>query len=146
MPELTREAFVSLWKSAKSGVQSLDPDLALIQRFMLMHDEMHEVFDRCSADANASLEVDGENIMLRIAMDAAVHKSLEIDEPAGTRELMQAMLNAGLGPGRAFNVMSQAMMHAFLAAASQDRQMREHEYLDRARVYAQQALTMTTGA
>lgn len=52
---------------------------------------------------------------------------------------MQSMLDAGMNPGRAFNVMAQAMMHAFVIAASENRKMAEHEYLDRARNYAQQA-------
>ncbi len=142
MPELTREVFVSLWAMAKTGQAPDDADLARMQKFMLMHDDMHEHFEHIANDASASIEVEGENLMLHIAMDAATEKSLELDQPAGARALMQAMLDAQLDPGRAFHVLSQAMMHAFLIAAGEEREMAETEYLDRARGYVQQVLAM----
>ena len=139
--ELTRELFISLWQAAKAGQAPADPELARMQKFMLMHDDMHSHFERFAADPASSMEVEGENLMLHIAMDAATEKSLELDQPSGARQLMQGMLDAGMEPGRAFHVMSQAMMHAFLIAADEGREMDEHEYLDRARAYAQQAQT-----
>src|SRR5690242_2115037 len=142
MPELTREVFVSIWTMAKAGQAPDDADLARMQKFMLMHDDMHEHFERIANDETASIDVEGENLVLHIAMDAATEKSLELDQPSGARALMQAMLDAQLDPGRAFHVLSQAMMHAFVIAADQEREMDESEYLDRARAYVQQVLAM----
>lgn len=146
MPELTRELFVSLWTMARAGQAPDDAELARMQKFMLMHDDMHPHFERFAADPSSPMEVEGENLMLHIAMDAATEKSLEFDEPAGSRDLMQGLLDAGMEPGRAFHVLSQAMMHAFLIAAGEEREMAGQEYLDRAKAYAHQALAMPPAA
>jgi hypothetical protein len=137
--ELTRELFVSIWRQTRAGNAMEDPELARMQKFMLMHEDMHEHFERCANDPAASLEVEGENLMLHIAMDAATEKSLETDQPPGARALMQGMLDAGFEPGRAFHVMSQAMMHAFIIAAQDGRDLQPIEYLQRATGYARQA-------
>jgi hypothetical protein len=140
MPELTRELFISLWQHGKAGHAPDDAELARMQKFMLMHDDMHEHFERFASDPATSMEVEGENLMLHIAMDAATEKSLEFDQPAGARALMQSLLDAGMDPGKAFHVLSQAMMHTFLIAADQGNETDENEYLARAKTYAQQAL------
>ena len=144
MPELTREVFVSLWNQTKAGQSPVEAELARMQKFMLMHDDMHEHFERFAADTSCSMEVDSENLMLHIAMDAATEKSLETDEPAGIRDLMQSLLSAGIDPGRAFHVLSQAMMHAFIIAMDQGRQMAVEEYLERAAEYARQVIAGST--
>src|SRR5688572_18799910 len=144
MPELTRDVIVSLWNQAKAGQSPADADLARMQKFMLMHDDMYEHFERFAADPACPMEVDGENLMLHIAMDAATEKSLETDEPAGIRNLMQSLLSAGIEPGRAFHVLSQAMMHGFIIAAGEEREMAVDEYLQRAADYARQVIPGST--
>jgi len=144
MPEITRDVFVSLWMQAKAGQSPADADLARMQKFMLMHDDMHEHLDRFAANPSCPMEVDGENLMLHIAMDAATEKTLETDEPAGIRDLMQSLLSAGIEPGRAFHVLSQAMLHAFIIAAGEEREMAVEEYLQRAADYSRQVIAGST--
>ena len=139
MPELTREIFVGLWTSAKAGGKSPDEGLARMQKFMVMHDDMHPHLDRIAGDPAESLEVHGENLMLHIAMDAATEQSLEADDPSGIRLLMQGMIDQQFDPGHAFHVLSQAMTHEFITASQQDQDMDRQRFLARATSYAEQA-------
>lgn len=139
MPELTPQIFASLWTLAKQQKTHDDADLARMQKFMMMHDDMHAHFEAIESDPAGSMVVDGENLMLHIVMDAATEKALEQGEPDGIRRLMQGMLDGGLDPGTAFHVLSQSMMHEFVIAAEQKQQMDHGKWLMRAGQYAQQA-------
>src|SRR4051812_28613757 len=77
MPELNREVFVNLWKATKSQQRPDDEGLALFQKYMIMHEDMHAHFDRLEQDPAAPLEVDGENLLLHFTFAAATEKSLE---------------------------------------------------------------------
>jgi hypothetical protein len=138
MPELTRELFVDLWRMTKAQRQVDDADLRGMQKFMAMHEDMHAYFERIEADPSTPLEVEGENLMLHIAMDAATEKALEADEPLGIRSLMEVMLASNVDPGRAFHVISQAMMHSFVIAASEGREMDQFEFMARVQQYSAQ--------
>jgi hypothetical protein len=139
MQELNREIFVGLWTAARSGKTSDVADEAILQKYMLMHEDMHAHFDRIEQDPSASMEVGGENLMLHIAMDAATEKSLEQDEPSGVRMLMQQMLSSGFDPGVAFHVISQAMMHETIIAGEAGQEFEPRKFLHRAASYAEQA-------
>jgi len=138
MPELTREIFVELWRMAKAQQQAEDPELQGMQKFMMLHDDMHAYFERIEADPAAPLEVDGENLILHIAMDAATENALAADQPMGIRGQMEAMLAVNIDPGRAFHVISQAMTHCFVIAADEGREMEEVEFMARVQQYAAQ--------
>jgi len=139
MAELTPQIFISLWTSAKKQESPDDPDLARMQKYMMMHDDMHPHFELFEQDPSGPLMADGENLMLHIAMDAATEKALEQDQPEGVRHLMQGMLDGGLDSGVAFHVLSQSMMHEFLIAAEQGQEMEHGKWMLRAGQYAQQA-------
>lgn len=139
MNHFTPELFAQLWQLARQAQQVSDPDLARIQKFMLLHDDMHEHLDRIAADPQTPVHVDGENIMLHLLMDAATENSLEQGQPEGIREVMQGLLDTGMDPGVAFHVLSQAMQHSFVLAAEQQQDMNPADYLARARDYAAQA-------
>ena len=139
MPELTRDVFVSLWQATKANETPEDDGLARMQKFMQMHDDMHAHFDRIAADPDAPLDVEGENLLLHIAMDAATEQSLEADDPSGVRLLMQNMLHAQFPVSRAFHVLSQAMTHEFVTASSEGNEMDKQRFLARAAAYAEQA-------
>jgi hypothetical protein len=139
MPELTRDLFIELWQMTKAQREATDADLARMQKFMAMHEDMHPHFELFEANPQMPLEVEGENLGLHIAMDAATEKALETDEPAGVRALMQALLDTQMDPGQAFHVISQAMQHAFLQCANAGREMDEMVFMAMARQYALQA-------
>jgi len=139
MPELNRDLFVQLWKAAKAQQTPDDPTAALFQKYMIMHEDMHPHFDRLEQDPDAPLEVDGENLMLHIAFDAAADKSLETDNPEGVRMLMQNMLSSGMDPGRAFHVISQAIAHESILAHEANQDVDPQKILYRAAQYAEQA-------
>jgi hypothetical protein len=140
MPELTRDIFVDIWNAAKAGQQNADDGLARMQKFMMMHQDMHAHFDRIAADPAEPVEVEGDNLILHIAMDAATEQSLEADDPSGIRLLMQNLLDQKFDPGRAFHVLSQAMTHEFLTATSAGGEMDKQRFLSRATSYAEQAV------
>lgn len=139
MGELTPDLFISLWRMAKAQQTPDDDDLSRMQKFMIMHEDMHEHFDRFEADPSSPMVVDGENLMLHIAMDAAAERSLELGEPPGIRQVMQGMLDDGVEPDRAFHAVSQAMLHAFVLAAEQGQEFGPDDFLFRAQQYAAQA-------
>jgi hypothetical protein len=142
MPELTRAIFVDIWNAAKAGQRNADDGLARIQKFMMMHQDMHAHFDRIAADPAEPVEVGGESLMLHLAMDAATEQALEADDPSGIRLLMQSMIDQKFEPGRAFHVLSQAMTHEFLIAARAGGEMDRQRFLARATSYAEQAAKM----
>jgi hypothetical protein len=141
MPEFNRETLVQLWTDAKAGRTPADPDLARAQKYMMMHDDMHEHFEAAERDPAAPLTVDGESLLVHVLMDAATEKALELDEPAGVRTLMQSLLTAGMDPGRAFHVLSQAMQHEMTVQLTAGRdELDPAAWLRRCIEYAQQAM------
>lgn len=138
MSEMTSELFLQLWQMAKSQQNHADPELQRMQKFMVMHEDMHPYFEQLEQDPSMSLEVDGENLMLHILMDSATEKSLELDEPMGIRSVMEVLLSSKVDPGVAFHVISQAMTHSFLIAADEGREMDMFEFMSRAQQYSAQ--------
>jgi hypothetical protein len=128
-----------LWNLTKAGQAPADEELARMQKYMAMHEDMHAHFERIAQDPSAPLDVDGENLPLHIAMDAATEAALERGEPDGLREIMQGMLSANVDPSMAFHAISQAMMHEFVIAASNGQEMDLNQFLARAANYAMQA-------
>jgi hypothetical protein len=140
MPELNRDTFVQLWNATKAGQTANDEYAALLQKYMAMHEDMHQQFEAIANDPEAPLEVDGENLMLHIAMDAATEKALAEDLPAGIRAVMQDLLNQQMDPGVAFHVISQALMHESITHYdATGEEMNPEGFLDRAKAYAAQA-------
>lgn len=137
---LSPQLLIELWQSAKKQEAPADEALAAFQKFMVLHEDMHAVWDRLVEDPKTPLEVDGENLLLHIAMDAATEKALERNEPEGLPGVFALMVKGGFDQSRAFHVISQAMEHEFLTAASQNQEMTLDGFMDRAKEYARQAL------
>ena len=137
---LTPALLAGLWKDLKEEKMSSDEALAAFQKFMLLHEDMHPIWDRLVDDPSTPLEVEGENVMLHIAMDAACEKALQENEPGGIQAVFAALVQGGFEPGDAFHVVQQAMMHEFLTAASQNQEMSLDGFLTRAREYGKQAI------
>jgi hypothetical protein len=142
---LTPALFAELWKGAKRQEAPNDEALAAFQKFMILHEDMHPIWDRLVEDPATPLEVDGENLMLHIAMDAGTEKALETDQPPGLRDVFMHLSQNGFDQSRAFHVLSQAMEHEFLTAASQEQEMSVEGFLGRAQEYARQALEQASG-
>lgn len=140
MDELTPEVFVEIWKATKAQSPVMNPDLARFQKFMVLHEDLHPLWDRLVADPSTPLDVEGENMMLHVAMDAATEAALEAGQPEGLRGLFQGLTTAGFDEGRAFHVLSQAMMHEFVAAAEKGEEMTLPLFLNRATDYTGQAI------
>lgn len=138
--DVTPEVLAELWRLFKQGKKSEDEDLASFQKFMVMHENMHAHWDRLVKDPNASLVVDGENLMLHIAMDVSTERSLQRDEPSGVLGFFQALVGNGYNEGDAFHVLSQAMQHEFMEAASRAEDMDLNKFLARAAEYCRQAI------
>ena len=136
---MTPQIFASLWTSAKKQETPDDPELARIQKYMVMHDDMHELFDAFARDPTRPPVRGGENLMLHIVMDSATEKALEWDQPPGIRKMLQGMLDGALDPAVAFHVLSNAMQHEFLAAAAKGHDMDQSDFMIRASQYARQA-------
>ena len=137
---LTPALLAELWRDVKAEKPAEEEDLAAFQKFRLLHEDMHAVWDRLLEDPATSLEVEGENLLLHIAMDAASEKSLMKNEPMGIQAVFAALVAGGFDEGRAFHVVQQAMMHEFLSAASQNQEMSMEGFLSRARAYGKEAI------
>ncbi|HVR87733.1 MAG TPA: hypothetical protein VMU54_25625, partial [Planctomycetota bacterium] len=72
--QLTPALLAGLWKDLKEERPSEDEALAAFQKFMLLHEDMHGLWDRLVDDPSTPVEVNGENVLLHIAMDAACEK------------------------------------------------------------------------
>ena len=140
MSELNAALLAEIWRATREQKRMEDPDLARFQKFMVLHEDMHPTWEALAADPATSLVVDGENLMLHVAMDAATEKALEEDQPAGLRQAFQMLTARGFDPGRAFHVLSQAMMHEFLVQAEQGKEMDPPAFLTRVFDYAKQAM------
>ena len=142
---LTPALLAELWKSAKIRETPGDEGLAAFQKFMILHEDMHAFWDRLVEDPATSLEVEGENLLLHIAMDAATEKALERNEPEGLPGVYALLVEGGFDQSRAFHVIAQAMEHEFLTAASQNQEMTLDGFMARAKEYARQALEQRDG-
>ncbi|HYE98034.1 MAG TPA: DUF1841 family protein, partial [Planctomycetota bacterium] len=91
-------------------------------------------------DPETSLRVDGEDLVLHLAMDLSTERALEQNRPEGVRQIYGSMVAAGLDQGQAFHVLSQAMMHEFAGAAEQGQPLDLHAFIRRAVLYAGEAL------
>jgi hypothetical protein len=138
--DLTPALLAGLWKDLKEERASEDESLAAFQKFMLLHEDMHPIWDRLVDDLSTPLEVQGENVLLHIAMDVACERSLQKNEPAGIQAVFAALVQGGFDAGDAFHVVQQALTHEFLTAASQNQEMSGDGYLSRAREYGKQAI------
>ena len=148
MPELNRDLFVELWNAAKAGRRPEDEYAVVMQKYMMMHEDMHQHFENIANDPSYPMEVDGENLMLHIAMDAAAEKSLAEDVPAGIRAVMQDLIDSRMDPGVAFHVIAQALTHETIAhhnSPEAEGEMDAGKYLERARAYAGQAKAQQAG-
>ena len=137
---LTPALMAELWRDVKAEKVSEEEALAAFQKFMLLHEDMHPVWDKLLVDLTTSVEVDGENLILHIAMDATSEKALMKNEPMGIQAVFAALVAGGFDEGRAFHVVQQAMMHEFLTAASQNQEMSMEGFLTRAREYGREAI------
>ena len=135
-PQLLRK----LWAMAKAKQVPEEEALAAFQKFMVLHEDMHETWERLEKDSETSLDVGGENLLVHIAMDAATMRSLETDQPPGVANLMGFLAQKGFDQGHAFHVISQAMQHEFLTAASRGQEMDPAKYVERAKDYCRQAV------
>ena len=137
---LTPALLAGLWKDLKNDRASEDEALASFQKFMLLHEDMHPIWDQLVDDPATSLDRDGENLLLHIAMDVACEKSLQKNEPAGIQAVFAALVQGGFETAHAFHVVQQAMMHEFMTAASQNQEMSPEGFLGRAREYGKLAI------
>jgi hypothetical protein len=145
MNELTPAVFAEIWTATRAERRVENPDLARFQKFMVLHEDLHPLWDRLLEDPATSLEIEGENMMLHVAMDAATEAALEAGQPEGLRGLFQALTQAGFDEGRAFHVLSQAMMHEFVIQAEQGKEMSLDLFLNRATDYTGQAIRQGAG-
>ncbi|HZE97501.1 MAG TPA: DUF1841 family protein [Planctomycetota bacterium] len=137
---LTPALLADLWRDLKAERVATDEALASFQKFMMLHEDFHAIWDKLLVDPATPLEVEGENLLVHIAMDAAAERSLEKNEPAGIQAVFAALVAGGFEAGQAFHVVQQAMMHEFLTAASQNQEMSLDGFLSRAREYGKQAI------
>ena len=112
---------------------------------MILHEDMHPHWEKLEKDPGEPLLVDGENLLVHIAMDASTMRALETNEPEGLSPLYALLIQNGLEQGVAFHVLSQAMQHEFLSAATQGQEMELPKFLARATEYAKQAIEQKGG-
>jgi hypothetical protein len=143
--ELNAALLAEIWRNTRAEKRLDDPDLARFQKFMILHEDMHATWDALAADPSTSLLVEGENLMLHVAMDAATETALETDQPPGLRQAFQMLTARGFDPGRAFHVLSQAMMHEFIVQAEQGKELDPKQFLTRVFDYAKQAMEQGPG-
>lgn len=143
--ELTQAVLAELWKASREKRVPDDENLAAFQKFMILHEDMHDFWDKLVENPAMSLDVEGGNLLVHIAMDAATEKALMQDEPAGLRAVFSDLMTKGFDESRAFHVISQAMEHEFMTAASQSQAMGLDAFLTRAREYSKQALAQGQG-
>lgn len=137
---LTPQVLAELWTMAKARQSPDDEALAAFQRFMVIHEDLHEYWEGLEKDPATPLVVEGENLLVHLAMDVSTMRGLEANEPEGLAPLYASLIQGGLDQGAAFHVLSQAMQHEFLTAASQGQEMELPKFLERATAYAKEAL------
>jgi hypothetical protein len=141
MPELNSDVLRNLWIMAKAGQKHEDPEYQRIQKYMVLHGDMHEIWDRLEADPSTSLVIDNHDVMLHIGMDAAAEKSIEQDEPKGMQQLFVVMRNAGIEETVAFHVISRSLYMEFLQAATLGKEVEMDKLYARAAELTREAVT-----
>src|SRR5688572_22032303 len=114
MTELNAAIAADLWKHAKTHKTPKDPFLQSVLRFMLLHENFHPLWEKLVADPTIPLVIDGENVVLHVAMDAAAENAILTDRPEGLRELFENLEASGVEKGRAFHAISSAMRDEYL--------------------------------
>jgi hypothetical protein len=140
MTELNAAVLADLWKHAKANQTPKEPYLQAVLKFMMLHEALHAHWDRLQADPTVPLVVEGENLVVHIAMDAATEKAIQDDRPEGLRDLYQELVRGGIEEGRAFHVLSRAMAEEFLLAGELEVEIDFVRYFARAKEYARLAL------
>jgi hypothetical protein len=134
--ELNAAVVGDLWKHAKSHQTPKDPFLQSVLRFMLLHENFHAMWEKLAADPTIPLVVDGENLVLHVAMDAAAENAIQTDRPEGIRELFEDLHSRGVEKGRAFHVISKAMLDEYLLAGESGEPLDLVRFYVRAKDYA----------
>ncbi len=140
MRELTPALLAELWRASGAGTAPDEPFLAAVQKFMRLHEDLHEHWDRLAADPATPVVVGDRNLLVHVAMDASTETALAENQPAGITEAYAHLTAAGMDEGEAFHVISQAMETEYLVAASKGREMELEAFLARARDYVVAAL------
>jgi len=146
MTEVNAAIVADLWKHAKEKKTPKEPFLQSVLRFMILHENFHPMWEKLVADPTIPLVVDGENVVLHVAMDAAAENAITTDRPEGIRDLFESLEARGLEKGRAFHVISRAMMDEYLVAAEAGEPMDLVRYYARAKDYAGRVTSDDTSA
>ena len=136
MTELNAAVVGDLWKKAKENKTPKEPYLQSVLRFMFLHENFHEMWEKLAADPTLPLVIDGENVVLHVAMDAAAENAIQTDRPEGIKELFESLEQGGMEKGRAFHAISKAMMDEYLVAAEAGEPMDLVRFYARAKDYA----------
>ena len=136
MTELNAAVGGDLWKKAKENRTPKDPYLQSVLKFMLLHENYHAMWDKLAADPTIPLVVDGDNVVLHVAMDAAAENAIQTDRPEGIRELFEELQARGVEKGRAFHVISGAMRDEYLIAGEAGEPMDLVRFFVRSKDYA----------
>ena len=136
MTELNASIVAELWKHAKANQTPRDPFLQSVLRFMLLHENFHPMWEKLAADPTLPLVVDGENVVLHVAMDAAAENAIQTDRPEGIREVYEGLESRGVEKERAFHAISSAMRDEYLTAGEAGEPMDLVRFYARAKDYA----------
>ena len=136
MTELNAAVVAELWKHAKTNQTPKDPFLQSVLRFMLLHENFHAMWEKLAADPTIPLVVDGENVVLHVAMDAASENAIQTDRPEGIRELFEELEAKGVEKERAFHAISSAMRDEYLVAGEAGEPLDLVRFYLRAKDYA----------
>jgi Domain of unknown function (DUF1841) len=136
MTELNAAVLADLWKHAKAKKTPKEPFLQSVLRFMLLHEDLHPMWEKLAADPTIPVVVEGENIIVHVAMDAAAENAIQTDRPEGIRDLFENLWAKGMDKDRAFHVISKAMADEFLLAGESGEPMDLVKFYARAKDYA----------
>jgi hypothetical protein len=136
MTELNAAVVADLWKKAKENKTPKEPYLQAVLRFMLLHENFHAMWEKLAADPTLPLVIDGENVVLHVAMDAAAENAIQTDRPEGIRELFDDLQAGGMEKERAFHVISKAMADEYLLANEAGEPLDQVRFYLRAKDYA----------
>jgi len=142
MTELNAAVVGDLWKKAKENKTPKEPFLQSVLRFMLLHENFHAMWEKLAADPTIPLVVDGENVVVHVAMDAAAENAIQTDRPEGIKELFEGLQTRGVEKERAFHVISSAMRDEYLVAGEAGEPMDHVRLYARAKDYAARSLTV----
>lgn len=140
MTELNAAVVADLWKKSKVNKTPKDPFLQSVLRFMLLHENFHPMWEKIAADPTIPLVVDGDNVVLHVAMDAAAENAIQTDRPEGIRELFEELQARGMEKERAFHVISRAMNDEYLLAGEAGEPLDLVRFYARAKDYSVRAL------